>query len=412
MKKRDFIIISIIGLITISGAIIYYSKAGLISKDTKNPDNGSIAKVAHDHNNSLNSFEQTNQSPNTENASPSLILPELPTLEIPYDKQQLIGVKTVKASINTLDKIIRTVGRVSYDETKLTTINTKFEGYIEKLYVNYTGQYVKKGQAIAEIYSPELLSSQMEFINLLKWNDTQTQHGSDDNLNGMLSNDAKNIAEAAKQRLRLFGVTETQIQQIEKTKQPRRTLTIYSPANGFVIQKQALEGTRIMPGQALFDIADLSTVWILADVYEQEIPLIQSGQIATVSLKYFPGKTFLAKIDYVYPVLDNVTRTAKLRFTIPNHNGILKPQMYTDIEIAVGLGDRLSVPESAVINTGTRQIVYVDMGNGNFQQRAVITGQKANGLVEIQKGLKSGEVVATSANFLIDSEARLKGLVN
>ena len=306
-------------------------------------------------------------------------------------------------------KLVRTVGRVSYDESKLATINTRFDGYIEKLYVNTTGQFVRKGQAVAEIYSPELLSTQLEFINLLKWRSSnRTNTVNNDDISGMLYSDAANIVGAAKQRLRLFGITENQINEVEATGQPKRTLTIYSPVSGYVIQKQALLGTRVQPGQALFDIANLSTVWILADIYEQDLPLIREGQKATINFPYYPGKTFVSEINYVYPTLDNTTRTAKVRLTIPNMMGIFKPQMYSDIEISIGLGSQLAVPESAVINTGKKQIVYVDKGNGNFQQRVVKTGQRANGMIQILSGITAGEVVSTSANFLIDSEARLK----
>ncbi|OGI03382.1 MAG: hypothetical protein A2Y25_08505 [Candidatus Melainabacteria bacterium GWF2_37_15] len=327
-------------------------------------------------------------------------------MNIPYDKQQMIGVQTGTASVSSMIKLIRTVGRVSYDEKKLATINTRFDGYIEKLYVSTTGEYVRKGQPIAEIYSPELLSTQMEFVNLLKWKNIPSNN---DEISTMLVKDAANVVEAAKQRLKLFGISDAQIKEVERTGQPKRTLTIYSPSKGFIIQRQALQGTRVEPGQALFDVADLSTVWILADIYEQDLPLIREGQKATISFPYYPDKTFVSSISYVYPTLDNITRTAKVRFTIPNEKGIFKPQMYSDVDISIGLGSQLAVPESAVINTGTKEIVYVDKGNGDFQQRPVKTGLRANNMIQILSGLNAGEVVATSANFLIDSEARLRG---
>lgn len=413
MKKKELIIISIIGLVVLSGTGFYGAKAGLFDNLLKREKPKAVtAQAGHQHGGvPQKTTNDMANIPGMEKSGELPSIPNLPTINIPYDKQQMIGVQTGTAYVSSMIKQIRTVGRVSYDEKKLATINTKFDGYIEKLYVNATGEYVKRGQPVAEIYSPELLSTQMEFINLLRWRnkDEVTTKTYGDDISTMLTTDAGNIVEAAKQRLRLFGITDEQINEVERTGQPKRTLTIYSPAKGYVIQRQALQGTRVQPGQALFDVADLSTVWILADIYEQDLPLIHQGQKATISFPYYPGKTFVAAINYVYPTLDNTTRTAKVRFTIPNSRGIFKPQMYSDMQISIGLGDRLAVPESAIINTGTRQIVYVDMGNGNFQQRQIKTGLRADGMVQILSGLKAGEVVSTSANFLIDSEAKLKG---
>jgi len=339
---------------------------------------------------------------------------ELPTVEIPTDKQQLIGVKTVKVSIKPLQKIIRTVGRIEYDERKIFTINTKFEGWIDKLYVDYTGRYIKKGEPVAEIYSPELFATQQEFLNLLKWNKSNPETSSGQNpkskIEIMLSKDADAIIEAAKQRLRLWDISDEQIERIRETGTPFRTLVIYSPAEGYVVEKMAVKGMRVMPGDALFNIADLSTLWIIADAYEYELPLVKPGQKAKITLSYFPEKEFSAVIDYVYPSISGVTRTAKIRFEIPNYKGQLKPQMFTNIEIKVDLGRRLAIPDDAVIDTGTRQIVYVDKGEGYFEPREVMLGLRADGFREVLKGLKRGEKVASSATFLIDSEAQLKGI--
>ena len=410
MNRKTIIITSI--FVVIAGVSALFL-AGFFFNKPQNTT--SQTQTVHQHGavpqkpaNNMENMSGMNRGATSSQETPQL--PPLPTINIPYDKQQMIGVQTGIASVQPMMKQIRTIGRVSYDETKLATVNTKFEGYIEKLYINTTGEYVRKGQPLAEIYSPELLSTQMEFINLLKWqHKDKTVSNYKDDIDQMLSNDAQNVISASKQRLKLFGITEQQINNIEKTEQPKRTLTVYSPVRGYVIQKQALQGTKVESGQALFDVADLSTVWILADIYEQDLPLIREGQKAAINFPYYPGKTFIATINYVYPTLDNVSRTAKARFTIPNSKGIFKPQMYSDMEISIGLGSQLAVPESAVINTGKRQIVYVDLGNGNFQQRVVKTGQRANGMIQILSGIKAGEVVSTSANFLIDSEARLKG---
>jgi Cu(I)/Ag(I) efflux system membrane fusion protein len=335
---------------------------------------------------------------------------EAPTVEIPVDKQRMIGVKTVEAGVKPLQHVIRTVGRIEYDEKRLSTVNTKIEGWIEKLFVDYTGKYVRKGEPLAAVYSPELVATQQEFLNVLKWAG-QTKGAQNGNMQKMLSSDAEVILEAARQRLRLWDISEKQISEIEKTGKTLRTLTIYSPVDGYVVQKMALQGMKVMPGEKLFDVADLSRVWIIADIYEYELPLINIGRSAAITLSYFPGREFNSRIDYVYPTLSAETRTIKVRFAIPNPGEKLKPQMFTNVEIKVDLGKRLAIPDDAVMDTGVRQIVYVDKGDGYFEPREVKLGLRAEGFREVLAGLKAGEKVASAATFLIDSEAQLKGVV-
>jgi membrane fusion protein, copper/silver efflux system len=334
---------------------------------------------------------------------------ETPTVEIPEDRQQMLGVKTVEVQIKPLQKVIRTVGRIAYDERRLATINLKFEGWVEKLFIDYTGKYVKKGEPLAEIYSPELVATQQEFLNVLKW--AKESSGLKDKAMGtLLSRDADVLVEGAKQRLKLWDISEAQIRNIEESGKPIRSLTLYSPVTGYVVQKQALQGMRVMPGEKLFDIADLSSVWVLSDIYEYELPLVKVGQTAKISLSYFPGKVFSSRIDYIYPTLSGSTRTATVRFTIPNQGGLLKPEMFTNVEVQIDLGKKLSIPDEAVIDTGERQIVYVNKGNGYFEPREVSLGLRADGWREVIKGLKPGERVASAATFLIDSEAQLKNV--
>jgi membrane fusion protein, copper/silver efflux system len=348
---------------------------------------------------------------------------DTPTVEIPLEKQQLIGVRTVAASLHSLEKVIRTTGKIEYDERKLTTVNTKVEGWIEKLYVNFTGIYVIRGEPLADIYSPELWATQQEFINLVKWSKKTGQtrvdtpktpssaHGeSGGDLTTLLSKDADSLMEAAKQRLKLWDISDDQIRKIEESEKPVRTLTIYSPVSGYVIQKYAIQGMRVMAGEKLFDVSDLSNVWVVADIYEHELPLIKVGDTAKIKLTYFPGKELTSKIDFVSPTLSNETRTAQVRFGIPNSGGKLKPGMFTDVELKINLGRKLAVPDEAVIDTGLRQIVYIDKGDGYFEPKAITPGVRAEKLVEVLSGLKAGEKVASSANFLIDSEAKLKGI--
>ncbi len=347
---------------------------------------------------------------------------ETPTIEIPLEKQQLIGVRTTAASIRSLQKIIRTVGRVEYDERKLATANTKVEGWIEKLYVNYTGEYVRKGDRLAEIYSPELWATQQEFINLVRWakkasvkkdesrNGTASDTGDTRNLSAMLARDAASIVEAARQRLKLWDIGDEQIKRIEESEKPIRTLTVYSPVSGYVLQKYAVQGMKVMAGERLLDVADLSGLWIVADIYEYELPLIKSGQQAKIRLSSMPDRELSSRIDFVSPTVSPETRTARVRFSISNPGGQLKPQMFTDVELKIDLGSRLAVPDDAVIDTGLRKIVYVGKGDGNFEPRVIVTGVRAEKLVEVLAGLKPGDKIASSANFLIDSEAKLKGV--
>ena len=335
---------------------------------------------------------------------------ESPQVEISSEQRQMIGVKTVKVSQKDIQKVIRTVGRIEADERKQATINTKVEGWIEKLYVDYTGRYVKKGEPLVEIYSPELLATQQEFLGVLKWAKQPDDKKKDDALSLMLAKDADAALVAARQRLRLWDISDAQIKQIEQTGKPVRTLTLYSPVSGFVTQKMAVQGMKVMPGEKLFDIADLSDLWIVADIYEYEMPFVKVGQQAKITLSYFPGKELSSKIDYIYPTISADTRTAKIRLTLPNPGGKLKPQMFTNVEIKISLGKKLVIPESAVIDTGKSQVVYVDKGEGAFEPREVELGIRADGAVEVLRGIKAGEKVVSSANFLIDSEAQFKGI--
>jgi Cu(I)/Ag(I) efflux system membrane fusion protein len=318
-------------------------------------------------------------------------------------------VETVDVAVRELWKVIRTVGRIEYDERKLATVNAKFEGWIEKLHVDYTGRQVKKGEPLAEIFSPELVATQQEFINAAKWAH-QSGDAKNDGINAMLARDANALVEASRQRLKFWDISEEQIRKIEESGKPVRTLTLYSPVNGYVVQKMALQGMRVMAGEKLFDIADLSSVWVVADIYENELPLVKLGQTAKISLSYFPGREMTAVIDYVYPSLSADTRTAKVRFTVPNPGMQLKPQMFTNVEVTIPMGKKLAVPTEAVLDTGIRQIVYVDKGDGSFEPREIRTGIKVDQMQEVLAGLRQGEKIVSSAIFLIDSEAQIKGV--
>jgi Cu(I)/Ag(I) efflux system membrane fusion protein len=341
---------------------------------------------------------------------------DIPQVEISPEQQKLIGVKTVKVDIRPLQKTIRTVGRLEADERKLATVNAKIEGWIEKLYVDATGSYIKKGQALAEIYSPELVATQQEFLNALKWakqsSDSPQEKGKDSStdLSRLIAQDAAATLEASRQRLLLWDISADQIKKIEESGKPIRTLTLYSPVNGFITQKMAVSGMKVMPGEKLFDVADLSSIWVIADIYEYELPLIKVGNRALITLAYLPGRELSSQIDYIYPSISAETRTVKIRLKLNNPNYQLKPQMFANVELKINMGKKLMIPESAVIDTGKGMVAYVDLGNGAFEPREIKTGLRSDGYIEVLRGLKNGDKVVSSANFLVDSEAQLKGV--
>lgn len=328
------------------------------------------------------------------------------TVQISPERQQLIGVKIGTVELRPLEKMIRTVGRVDYDEKRLVTISPKIGGWIEELYVDFTGRYVQQGEPLLTIYSPELVSTQEEYLLALRAKKDLIKSPFPE-----VAGSGSSLAESARRRLKLWDISDDQIKTLEESGQPRKTLTLYSPFSGIVLEKVAYKGMNVMPGMALYKLADLSVVWLLADIYEYELPFIHLGQQAAIQLSYLPSELFTGKVVYIYPYLDANTRTAKVRFEFPNPHGKLKPEMYAHVEIKVHLGRKLAVPEGAIIDTGLRQIAIIDKGSGYFEPREVKVGAKVDDHYEVIKGLKAGERVVTSANFLIDSESKLKEAV-
>jgi len=328
------------------------------------------------------------------------------TVNISPERQQLIGVKIGTVEARRLEKLIRTTGRVDYDEKRLATISPKIGGWVEELYVDFTGAFVKKGDPLLTIYSPELVSTQEEYLVALRAREEFMKSPFPE-----VASSGNSLAESARRRLKLWDISDDQIKALEQSGQPRKTLTLYSPYEGFLLERMAYKGMNVMPGMALFKLADLSVVWIYADIYEYELPLIRLGQVASVKLPYLPSENFTGRVIYIYPSLDPKSRTAKVRLETPNKNGRLKPEMYADVEIRMDLGQRLTVPEGAIIDTGIRQVAIIDKGSGYFEPREVKLGVKVDNYYEVIKGLKSGERVVTSANFLIDSESSFKEAV-
>ena len=292
----------------------------------------------------------------------------------------------------------------------------KIEGWVEKLYVNTTGVHVKKGNPLAEIYSPELIATQQEYLTALKWTketvaaDSGGDKPAASEVGKMLARDARATLDAARNRLLLWDISDNQIDRIVKAGKPARTLTLYAPVSGYVTQKMIVSGTKVMPGEKMFDISDFSVLWVIADVYEYELSLIRVGNRAAITVDSLPGVEFVSHIDYIYPDLAPQTRTAKVRFKLANHRMQLKPQMFANVEMKIDLGRRLVIPESAIMDTGKAAVAYVDRGNGIFEPREIRTGMRSEGYIEVLRGLKNGENVAAAANFLIDSEAQMKGI--
>ena len=322
---------------------------------------------------------------------------------ISSEKQQLIGVTYGQAAYETLSKTLRTVGRLAYDETKISHVHTKTEGWIEDVYVDFAGKQVSQGQPLLTIYSPDLLQSQQEFLLALKGRRELAESPFKEAAAG-----AESLYESARRRLELWDITDAQIKELERTGKPAKALPLYAPAGGFVLARNAYPKQRVMPDTELYTIADLSTIWVIADVYEYEAPEVMLGQRADVTLSYFPGRTFTGKITYIYPQVDATTRTLKVRVEIANPNTLLKPDMFANVELKIDYGKRLVVPQEAVLDSGSEQLVYIALDGGYFQPRKVQLGPKVDNRYVVLSGLKAGERIVTSGNFLVDSESRLK----
>jgi RND family efflux transporter MFP subunit len=318
-------------------------------------------------------------------------------------RQQLIGVRTVVVKRAALSATIRTVGVVRYDETRLADINVKVEGWIRELYVDYTGQPVRKGQPLFTLYSPDLLNTEQEYLLALKTRDQMQQSQIAD-----ARERADALVAAARQRLTLWDLTPEQIAALEERRTPETAVTFRSPVDGFVIDKQAVRGAHVTAGQTLYKVADLAVVWVEADVYEQEMPLVKVGGRAVVTLDAYPDARFAGRVLYIYPYVDEKTRTNKVRYEFSNRDGRLKPGMFANVEIAAPAGVAVTVPIDAVLDSGKEQVVFVTKGDGYFEPRRVKIGRRLGADVQILEGVKEGESVAVGATFFLDSESQLR----
>jgi RND family efflux transporter MFP subunit len=291
---------------------------------------------------------------------------------------------------------------VEYDETRVSHVHTRVSGWIQSLYVDFTGKHVEQGQPLIGIYSPELVATQEEYLLALR---AQSSLGTSEYAEIALPTRA--LLESTRRRLQLWSVTDEQIAAIEASGEPQTELMIHAPVSGVVIHKNAYEGLHVDPATELYTIADLSEVWVIADVYESELPYVRAGQRGTVSLSHQPGSSFRGVVDYVYPYLADDTRTVSVRLVLPNPDAMLKPGMFANVELQANLGRSVVIPEDAVIDTGERQVVFLILDEGHFLPREVVTGMRFDGKLQVLSGLSEGDVVAAGAAFLIDSESKL-----
>lgn len=333
-----------------------------------------------------------------------------PSVSVSTATLQKLGVKLAKVQFADTAKTLRLPGIVSVDETTNFSINTKFGGWIERLYLDYKGKTVRKGALVAQIYSPDMVAAQEEYLSFLKQSRAEHFDNGADGYGKMFAVDTRSLVQSARQRLKYWDLTEGQIRRLERTGIVQRTVPVYSPASGYVLTKNVTAGMKVEPGMEMLSLAGTDHLWIIADVYQEELKNIKIGSTARVTLTGVPDTEFNLKADFIYPEMSARTRTLKVRFLVNNKKDILKPSMYTEINLNVKSGKALSVPEDAVIDDGKRKVVYVSLGGGKFEPREIITGVKFNGNYQVRAGLKNGDIVARGANFMLDSEAQLKGV--
>lgn len=326
-----------------------------------------------------------------------------PQVRIRLDHLQILGVRTEPAASRTMSRALRAVGTIEASERGLYTVSPKFEGWITRLFVNTTGATVRRGQPLFAAYSPELVTAQEEYriaVEALK----QMSDASPEAQAG-----AQALVDAGLRRLRNWDIAEEDLADLRAGRNASQSLLLRSRADGVVIEMMARAGMRFMPGEPLFQIADLANVWVVASVFEQDLGFVRPGQAASVALAAYPGRTWAGRVSFVYPTVDPGARTARLRIELPNEDGLLKPDLFGTVEILAGDAvAAVAIPESAVLDSGTRQVVLVELGGGAFEPREVVLGPRGDGYVEVLSGLAAGERVVVNGNFLIDAESNFK----
>jgi RND family efflux transporter MFP subunit len=329
------------------------------------------------------------------------------TVKISPEKQVLAGVRTAVVERKSLVRDIRTTAQIVADETRIAHVHVKVAGFIDKVYVDFVGQLVTKGQSLFTLYSPDLVSTQEEYLIAKRGNATLGNAPFQEIAEG-----SQSLLQSARQRLKLWDISDDQIKELDETGKVSKDLTFFSPITGFVTDRKVFPQTSVTPDTELYTVSDLSTVWADADIYEYEVPFVRLGQQVILTLSYYPGKTYTGNISYIYPTVDPQTRTVKVRVQIPNPGFVLKPQMFADAQLRVDYGTKILVPQEAVLNSGTEQHVFVVHPGGVFEPRTVTIGPVIDGSAVILSGLKVGETIVVSGNFLIDSESGLKNAMS
>ncbi len=320
------------------------------------------------------------------------------TIAIDPSTIQTMGIRTAEVTRGPLRRLIRTVANVDYDETALADVTTKYKGWIEKLYVDSTGALVNPGDPLFEIYSPELYSAQTEYLAAL---------GGE---SGTPSAEDRALLDSARTKLKFYDISDAQIAELEKTRQAKKTLTITAPISGFVVEKNVVAGQMVDAGMKLYRLADIGVVWVYAQVYEQDLSAVQLGQEATMTLSYLPDRKFRGRVTYVYPTVDEKTRTARVRMEFHNPGYFLKPGMFATVELMADMApSALLVPDSAVLRSGQKNTVFIALPSGKFEARTVALGLQAqDDMDQVLGGLSEGERIVTSGQFMLDSESQLR----
>jgi Cu(I)/Ag(I) efflux system membrane fusion protein len=325
----------------------------------------------------------------------------LVTVKIDPARQQLIGLVTARATEGAIGGALRTTGRVAVDETRVHRVNVRFGGFVEQVQADFVGQLVRQGQPLFSIYSPELLAAQEDLLLALRTQQALAAARG-------LAADGSDLVASARRKLQLWNVPAATIARIEQTGQAERTVAILSPVSGVVVKKEVVPGMKLEAGGMPYELWDLTSVWVLADVYETDLQHVKVGAPATLTFKALPGQEYQGRIAFVDPVLDPKTRTAKVRVSLANPGALLKPEMFGEVVLRSTPRQALRIPADAVIDSGTRSVVFVALGEGKFQPRVVRLGASDGDLVEVRDGLAAGDEIVTRANFLVDSESRLK----
>jgi RND family efflux transporter MFP subunit len=396
MNKRNSLVAAVIALVVVGGALALTPVRNAIRGLVERGGTGSLS-------------EAPPPSPAPPMAAEAMAdSPARGDVALDVRRQQLIGVRTAPVVRGPIAQDVRVVGTVRYDETRQAEINTRVDGWIRELYADFTGKPVRRGDALFTLYSPELVTTQNEYLLALRGH----SHAAGAEV-AQVREYADRLVQASRDRLARWDMSEADIQELERRGKATDTITVRSPVNGVIVEKMAVQGMRVMAGQTLFRVVDLSTVWVEANVHEQDMAAIRIGQVATMTLDAYPGESFTGRAAYIHTAVDEATRTLKVRFQFANGRGRLRPGMYANLDLRGASSTGLTVPADAVLDSGGQRVVFVAQGDGYFTPRPVKIGRRLGDAIEVVDGLKEGEQVATGATFFLDSESQLRaGLQN